>query len=121
MDNGVASFRDLDVYKKAYAISIILHKTSLGFPKYEQYALVDQIRRCSKSVCANIAEGFVKQRASKAEFKRFLLIALGSSSETLVWIDYSRDMKYIDDETHSLWMSEYESINKMLNAFYSRA
>jgi four helix bundle protein len=120
MEKGIASFRDLDVYKKAYSISLSLHKASLQFPKFEQYALADQMRRSSKSICANIAEGFIKQRGSKPEFKRFLLMALGSASETLVWIDYCRDMGYIDVTTHNEWRSEYESIHKMLNAFYSR-
>jgi four helix bundle protein len=60
-------------------------------------------------------------RASKAEFKRFLLMAIGSSSEMLVWIDYCRDMKYIDTNVFQTWSAEYESIHKMLQAFYSRA
>lgn len=121
MDNkGIASFRDLEVYKKAYAISVNIHKTSLTFPKIEQYARADQIRRTTKSICANIAEGFAKQRSSKAEFKRFLLIALGSASETLVWIDYCHDMEYIDENIYKTWRSEYESIHRMLNAFYSK-
>lgn len=121
MDNkGIASFRDLEVYKKAYAISVNIHKTSLTFSKIEQYARADQIRRTTKSICANIAEGFAKQRSSKAEFKRFLLIALGSASETLVWIDYCHDMEYIDENIYKTWRSEYESIHRMLNAFYSK-
>lgn len=117
---GIANFRDLDVYQKSYAISLIIHKASLTFPKHEQYALADQLRRASKSICANIAEGFAKQRASKPEFKRFLMMALGSVSEVLVWIDYCRDMAYIDMDNYTVWRSEYESINKMLNAFHSR-
>jgi four helix bundle protein len=120
MEKGVASFRNLEVYKKAYSASINIHKMSLTFPKYEQYALADQIRRTSKSICANVAEGFAKQRSSKIEFKRFLLIAIGSASETLVWIDYCKDMAYIDEKTYENWREEYEGINRMLNAFYSR-
>lgn len=117
----IASFKELEVYKLAYAVSVEIHKTSLQFPKIEQYALADQIRRASKSICANIAEGFVKQRGSTPEFKRFLLMALGSASEMLVWIDYCRDMEYIDSTTYDKWLTTYESIHKMLHAFYSRA
>jgi four helix bundle protein len=64
--NEVRSFRDLIVYQRAYGLSLQIHKASLGFPKMEQYALADQMRRASKSICGNIAEGFAKQRASFA-------------------------------------------------------
>ncbi|HEX6000395.1 MAG TPA: four helix bundle protein [Hyphomicrobiaceae bacterium] len=64
----VRSFRDLKVYQDAYSVSLAIHKMTLGFPKMEQYALADQMRRASKSICANIAEGFAKQRASSADF-----------------------------------------------------
>ena len=74
----VRSFRDLDVYQRAYRVSLDVHKVTLGFPKMEQYALANQMRRASKSICANIAEGFAKQRASPAEFRRYLMIAVGS-------------------------------------------
>jgi four helix bundle protein len=121
MDKGISSFRDLNVYQKAYEISLEIHKSSLDFPKVEQYALADQIRRASKSICANIAEGFVKQKTSKLEFKRFLMIAIGSASEMLVWIDYCKDINYIDDETYTKWRTEYESVHKMLQAFHSRS
>lgn len=120
MEKGIASFRDLEVYKKAYAISIELHKASRKFPKNEEYGITNQLRRASRSVCANIAEGFSKQRASKAEFKRFLMIALGSANEVLVWIDYCKDFEFIAIDAHEKWKQEYESISKMLNSFYSK-
>ncbi|MGB0719816.1 MAG: four helix bundle protein [Bdellovibrionales bacterium] len=120
MNNGIASFRDLNVYQKAYAISINIHKHSKSFPKDEQYGITNQLRRASRSICANIAEGFAKQRTSKAEFKRFLMIAVGSASEVLVWIDYCRDFEFIDERTHEIWKAEYEAISKMLNAFHSK-
>ncbi|WP_263498206.1 four helix bundle protein [Mesorhizobium sp. CA13] len=52
--------RDLDVYRRAYAVSLDVHKATLVFPKMEQYALADQMRRSSKAICANLAEGFAK-------------------------------------------------------------
>ncbi|MGB0720531.1 MAG: four helix bundle protein, partial [Bdellovibrionales bacterium] len=54
------TFKDLLVYQKSFAIATAIHKSTLTFPKIEQYALADQMRRASKSVCANIAEGFGK-------------------------------------------------------------
>jgi four helix bundle protein len=72
---------DLKVYQKAYSISLEIHKASLHFPQIEQFAMADQMRRASKSVCANLAEGYSKQHVSKAEFKRYLLMAMGSADE----------------------------------------
>src|SRR5580704_12465663 len=81
----VSSVEDLDVFRRAYRISLDLHRASLQFPKIEQFGgLADQMRRASKSICGNLAEGFGKQRQSNAEFKRYLLMAVGSADEMQV-------------------------------------
>ena len=113
--SSVRSFRDLEVYQKAYRLSLGVHKATLGFPKMEQYALADQMRRASKSICANIAEGFAKQRASSAEFRRYLTIANGSSDEMKVWLDYSRDLGYLSAPQVDDWQVEYARISRMLH------
>ena len=59
-ENRIKSFEDLAVFQRAYALSLVIHKVSLGFPKHEQFGFAEQIRRASKSICANIAEGFGK-------------------------------------------------------------
>jgi four helix bundle protein len=79
------SFEDLAVFKLAYRLSLEIHRASLDFPAIEQRALAEQIRRASKSICANLAEGFGKQVASPPEFKRFLAMAIGSADEMRVW------------------------------------
>ena len=71
-EQAIRSFEDLEVFKRAYRVSLDIHRVSLAFPKIEQYALADQVRRASKSICANLAEGFAKQRRSPAEYRRFL-------------------------------------------------
>jgi four helix bundle protein len=114
------TFYDLEVYKKSFGISLDIHKSSLRFPKIEQYALADQVRRASKGICANIAEGFARQQTSKAEFRRFLLIALGSAHEMRVWTDYCRELDYIDMHKSQLWTAEYDSITKMLQTLISK-
>ena len=63
----VQSFEDLEVFQKAYRMALEVHRASLTFPAIEQRVLGDQVRRASKSICANIAEGFGKQRNSKLE------------------------------------------------------
>ena len=116
----VSSFDDLEVFQRAYRVSLEIHEQSLRFPKIEQYALADQVRRASKSICANIAEGFAKQRRSSAEYRRYLLMAIGSADEMRVWIRYCLDLKYIDETTLERWRSEYVAIAKMLQSIYSR-
>jgi four helix bundle protein len=77
-------FEDLEVFKRAYRVSLEIHAVSLKFPKVEQYALADQIRRASKSICANLAEGYGKRSQSQAEFNRFILMSIGSADEMRV-------------------------------------
>ena len=113
--NIIRSFEDLDVYKKAYKLSLSIHKATLTFPKIEQYALADQMRRASKSICANLAEGFAKQRASSPEFKRFVIMAIGSSDEMKVWLNYSRDLEYLPAQQVDEWKKEYSIIARMLH------
>jgi len=105
------------VYKRAYTVSLEIHQVSLGFPKIEQYSLADQLRRSSKSICANVAEGFVRQRASTPEFARFLLIAEASAEEVCIWLEYSADLGYITKEQFEKWDKEYITIAAMLNKF----
>jgi four helix bundle protein len=111
---AVRLFEDLAVFKRAYRVSLAVHQTSLNFPKIEQRAMGDQVRRASKSICANIAEGFGKQRQSRVEFKRFLMMALGSADEMRVWSRYCLDLGYIDQKTWQHWRDEYQEIAKML-------
>jgi len=65
----INDYTDLVVYQKAYRISLEIHRVSLEFPRHEQWELASQMRRASKSVCANIAEGYGKQNISKADPK----------------------------------------------------
>ena len=115
----ISSFEELDVFQRAYRISLEIHRESLKFPAIEQGALADQVRRASKSIPANIAEGFGKQRVSKAEFRRFVAIAIGSADEMRVWVRYCFDLGYIDEATWERWRNEYQEIVKMLQGLHS--
>ena len=108
-------FEDLAVFKLAYRLSLEIHRASLDLPVVEQYALGDQIRRASKSICANLAEGFGKQAASPAEFKRFLMMAIGSADEMRVWLRYCLDLGYIDQPTWQRWRDGYQEVAQMLH------
>ncbi len=115
------SFRQLDVYKKAYSLSLKIHELSLSFPKYEQYSLADQFRRCARSICANLAEGFAKQSFSKPEFRRFISMSIGSATESRVWNDYARDFGYIDKATYELIENDLIAIDKMLRSLHQKS
>ena len=106
---------DLQVFQRAYALSLEVHRVSLTLPKIEQFALADQIRRASKSIGVNLAEGFAKRVYSQPEFKRFLLMALGSSDEMQIWSRYVADLGYIDEQQAQRWEAEYREISAMLN------
>ena len=110
----VKSFEDLEVFQRAYRLSLEIHRVSLKLPEVEQWALGDQIRRASKSIPVNIAEGFGKQAASGAEFRRFLRIAMGSADEMRVWARYALDLGYVDEATWRKWRDEYHAIAKMI-------
>ena len=112
----VVSFEDLQVFQRAYRKSLEIHQESLRFPPIEQRVLGDQVRRASKSICANVAEGYGRQKRSKAEFKRFLQMAIGSSDEMRVWVRYAFDLGYIDETVWRRWRDEYQMISRMLQS-----
>ena len=116
MPDFVSRVEDLGVFRRAYALSLEVHRASLDFPRIEQWALADQVRRASKSICANLAEGFGRQQQSRPEFRRFLIIAIGSADEMQVWALYARDLGYIDEVTAERWRGEYREIARMLSA-----
>ena len=111
---------DLQVFQRAYQVSLEVHRVSLEFPRIEQYGLADQVRRASKSICSNLAEGFAKRTHSQAEFKRYLLMAVGSSDETQIWSSYCRDLGYVEESVTRRWQDEYVSISKMLQTLIQR-
>ena len=117
----VVSFEDLEVFQRAYRLSLDIHRASLTFPATEQRALADQIRRASKSICVNIAEGYGRQKRSKAEFKRFVQVAIGSSDEMRVWVRYALGLGYVEEPTWRRWRDEYQTIVRMLQSLLIKA
>lgn len=108
--------KDLIVYQRAYQVSLDIYKRSSAFPKEEKYAITDQLRRASSSVCANIAEGYGRQLTSNIDFKRFLVIAKGSCQEVQVWVDFAFDLGFINQTIQEQWISSYVEISKMIYA-----
>jgi four helix bundle protein len=108
-------FRDLIVYQKSYKLAMEIFEITKEFPKEEKYSLVDQIIRSSRSISANIAEAWVKRKYPKSFISK-LLDSLAEESETEVWIDMSKDCKYINDQLQNSLLERYQEIAKMLSS-----
>jgi four helix bundle protein len=98
----IKTFTDLDVYNLSHELAMDVFHITRKFPNEEKCSLIDQIRRSSRSVAANVAEGWGK-RIYPANFKRHLVDSNGSLEETKSWLFFSKDCNYITkDEFQSL-------------------
>ena len=109
-------YKALDVYQLAHKLGVNLHKFSLELPQYELYETGSQLRRASKSISANIVEGYGRRRY-KAEFIRFLIFALASCDETAEWLAYVRDIHKEQADAASPLLEEMEGLGRKLNRF----
>jgi len=116
----IAHFRDLDVYRKAFASAMEIFEITKGFPIEERFSLVDQIRRSSRSVCSNLAEAW-RKREYIAVFKHRVTDAMQEASETQCWLEFSHRCAYINETLFNKLDKEYEEILMMLNAIERRA
>jgi len=114
----IKSFRELAVYQKAFEHAMRIFEMTKGFPKEERYALTEQIRRSSRSVCTNIGEAWRKRRYP-AHFVSKLTDADGEATETMIWLDFSLQCAYLDSAVHTELCSENEHIGKMLGSMIS--
>jgi four helix bundle protein len=96
---GIRSYRDLQVYQYSYSLAMEVFHLTKTFPKEEMYSLIDQLRRSSRSVAANIVEGWAKRHYENV-FKRHLLDSIGSCDETKLWLDIALDCRYITSQEH---------------------
>jgi four helix bundle protein len=110
----IGSYRDLRIYRRSYQTALEIHHITLKFPGFERSELGSQLRRAATSIPINIAEGYGRKR-SPDDFKRFLVIALGSSDEVSVLLDFVHDLKYLDDDLFAKWKAEYVEIGKGIN------
>jgi four helix bundle protein len=106
--------RDLKVYQLAYRLAMEIFHLSKHFPREELYSLTDQIRRSSRSVAANIAEGFRKRRYPNMLVSK-LTDSDGEATETQVWLDFALDCGYMSQENRDRLTSGYEEVGRMLS------
>jgi four helix bundle protein len=110
---------ELEVYKKAFAVAMEIFSVSKSFPKEETYSLTDQVRRSSRSVCANLAEAWRKRRY-EAAFVSKLSDCECEAAETQVWLQFAVECGYVDrDGAASLYLT-YEEILRMLVAMIDK-
>lgn len=105
----IRSHRELETYQLAFESAMEIFQISEKFPKEEKYSLTDQIRRSSRSVCANLAEAFRKRIYPKS-FVAKLSDSEGEAAETQVWLDFALACNYLDNETYQNLTEKYERI-----------
>ena len=115
---AIDNFRELTVYKKAFALSMQIFHISKKFPSEEKYGLTSQIRRSSRSVCSSIGEGY-RKRQYQAHFVSKTSDADMENSETQVWFDFALACEYIDKKNYDELLMQSEEIGKLLGHMIS--
>jgi len=115
--SALKNYKDLKVYQLSKELAIEIHKMSLTLPKYELYEEGSQIRRSSKSITANIVEGYGR-RNYKNEFIRYITISLTECNETITHLEFLFETKSLtNEELFTRLNNNYSTLGKMLNKF----
>jgi four helix bundle protein len=114
------SFRDLIVYQKSRQLQREIQNVSKSFPRDEKFALIDQVRRSSRSIGANIAESWAKRRYEK-HFISKLTDSDGEQMETQHWVETALECGYIDDKTSTQLIQKCHEIGRMLSGMMDKA
>ena len=107
------SVQDLEVYKLSFETAMDVFRITRRFPSEERFSLTDQIRRSSRSVAANIREGFAKRRYKNIVLRHFT-DALGSAEETRTWLDFGLHCEYLPHQEHAQLSAKCDRICAML-------
>lgn len=112
------NFQELTIWVKSHQLTLKIYSTTKSFPKDELFGLISQMRRSAFSIPTNIAEGC--GRNTNPDFKRFLTIATGSTSELEYQCILSKDLKFISEETFNNLQSEIVEFRKMIYSFSNK-
>jgi four helix bundle protein len=115
-DMTAKSYRDWPMYQLAFKLAVEIHRMSLQLPKYEMYEEGSQIRRSSKSIPANVAEGYGRRRY-KNDYIKFLVYALASCDETRVHLDLLHKTNELPQKRYDYFTEQYIILGKQLNRF----
>ncbi|MFC1525072.1 four helix bundle protein [Planctomycetota bacterium] len=116
---AIKTYKDLEVYSMAYQLAMDIFKLTRSFPREEKYSLIGQILSSSRSVAANIVEGWSKRRYANV-FKRQLNDALGSATETQTWLDFARDCGYLESPKHKELYNNYDKLGGKIQNLMNR-
>jgi four helix bundle protein len=111
----IKSAKDLIAYQKAYFLAMEVFRLSKTWPSEEKYSLTDQIRRSSRSVCANLREAWSKRRY-EAHFLSKLADSDGENSETDTWLDFAKDCGCLSPSDHVRLTAQCKEVGAMLGA-----
>ena len=109
MGKRIRTHCDLEVYQKAFDSAMRIFELSKSFPREETYAMTDQIRRSSRSVCANLAEAWRKRRYERAFISK-LSDCESEAAETQVWLEFAVKCGYMEREEASALYQSYDGI-----------
>ena len=113
----IKSYRDLDVYNRSYDLAMEIFVLCKQFPKKETYSLSSQIIRSSRSVSANIVEGWAKREYENV-FKQHLIASLGSCNESQNWLRFAKDCNYISEKEYDELNGKFDIVGKMLTKLH---
>lgn len=108
------SYKNLIAYQKAFSLAMKIFKITKKFPKEERFGLTDQMRRSSRSVCTNLAEGYRKRRY-EAHFVSKLTDADMENTETPVWLDFALECQYIIQEEFDYLYRDTEEVGRLVS------
>ncbi|HBY67688.1 MAG TPA: diversity-generating retroelement protein bAvd family protein [Flavobacteriaceae bacterium] len=105
------SFKTLKAYQIGFDLAMEIFEISKSFPKEEKYSLTDQIRRSSRSVCANISEAYRKRKYEK----HFISKLTDSDAETQTWLEFAQKCEYINLDTKKRLIEKSQEVGKLIN------
>jgi four helix bundle protein len=109
----MGGYRSLKAYQKAFSLAVDIYNLTKRFPSEEKYSLISQIRKASRSVCANIVEGY-KRRRYKNHYLSKLNDSEAENAETQFWLDFSLACHFIDDNTHDEYTSRNDEVARLV-------
>ena len=111
---AIKHYRDIEAYQRAKKLIVPMHQLAAGLPTQERFDLCDQIRRTSKSVVANIVEGYGYE-ATPGKAKQFWRIAMASANEMIEHLETAVSLDYVSPEVGQPYIAEYTVVAKQLN------
>ena len=115
----IKSFTDLNAWKEAHKLALMIYKISKCFPKEEMFGLTSQLRRCAVSICSNIAEGF--SRNSYKDKVQFYSISQGSVTELQSQVLIAKDIEYLSKEDFKKLADQSIIVHKLINGLIKKS